>query len=88
MPKFIAKVLAFGLVLVLAACNQQRPVTFSFLSGSENSVLEPIVQEFCKSNNATCTFDYAGSLDIGLALQKSGGAAQDAVWPASSVWIG
>ena len=48
---------------------------------------EPIVQEFCKSHRATCSFTYKGSLDIGLDLQGKSGVAEDAVWPASSVWI-
>ncbi|TIL65720.1 MAG: ABC transporter substrate-binding protein, partial [Mesorhizobium sp.] len=56
-------------------------------SGSENTVLEPIVQEFCAKQGATCIVSYQGSLDIGLGLQKPGGLDQDAVWPASSVWV-
>jgi Ca-activated chloride channel family protein len=87
LPKFLALLVAAALALLLAACDRQPPSTFSFVSGSENTVMEPIVQEFCKAHNTTCTFRYEGSLDIGLALQDPQGAAQDAVWPASSVWI-
>ncbi|MEH7906756.1 substrate-binding domain-containing protein [Rhizobium laguerreae] len=80
--------LALLAVLPLAGCNPfgQGP-DISIVSGSENTVLQPIVEEFCKQKNATCTFNYEGTLDIGLALQSDQGVAQDAVWPASSVWV-
>jgi Ca-activated chloride channel family protein len=79
-----ASILAF--TLLLSACGNSGP-EFSIISGSENTVIEPIVQEFCKEKGATCTMTYAGSLDIGLALQSTDGVKQDAVWPAASVWV-
>ncbi len=82
-PLLIAAVFALG----LAGCGGQPPIKFAFVAGSENTVIEPIVQEFCKAHKATCTFTYKGSLDIGLDLQSSAGVEQDAVWPASSVWV-
>jgi Ca-activated chloride channel family protein len=72
----------------LAACDRSsggKP--FAIVSGSENTVLEPIVSEFCQQRGFGCTFKYEGSLDIGLALGAEGGIDADAVWPASSVWI-
>ena len=81
---FTAFILATA--LILAGCNQKGP-EFSITSGSENTVMEPIVQAFCKQKGATCSMTYAGSLDIGLALQSQDGIKQDAVWPASSVWV-
>ncbi|MGO7425823.1 substrate-binding domain-containing protein, partial [Rhizobium ruizarguesonis] len=80
--------LALLALLSLSGCNPfgQGP-EFSIVSGSENTVLQPIVEEFCKQKNAACTFKYEGTLDIGLALQSDEGVAQDAVWPASSVWV-
>ncbi|WET75988.1 substrate-binding domain-containing protein [Rhizobium croatiense] len=80
--------LALLTALGLTGCNPfgQGP-EFSIVSGSENTVLQPIVEEFCKQKNATCTFKYEGTLDIGLALQSDQGVTQDAVWPASSVWV-
>ncbi len=81
-----------GLTLVagiaLSSCDVggQGP-KFSIVSGSENTVLQPIVEEFCKEKKAACTFSYEGTLDIGLALQSEKGVEQDAVWPASSVWV-
>jgi len=42
---------------------------FTILSGSENDVLEPMVQEFCQSRRANCAVRYQGSLDIALALK-------------------
>jgi Ca-activated chloride channel family protein len=86
MPKTLTSVLVLAFALLLAACNGSN-VKFSIVSGSENTVLEPIVQEFCAKQGATCTITYQGSLDIGLGLRKSGGLDQDAVWPASSVWV-
>lgn len=73
------------LAALLAGCAGPGP-QFAILSGSENDVLEPLVQEFCKSRNATCTMRYQGSLDIALAL-KGGDPGADAVWPAASIWI-
>jgi Ca-activated chloride channel family protein len=77
-------VLAFG--LVLAACGQTGP-QFTILSGSENEVLAPLVQQFCKSRGAACTMKYLGSLDIALTLKPGGDPQADAVWPAASLWI-
>jgi Ca-activated chloride channel homolog len=86
----LAQVLAAPLVLLLglllASCGDQGPAEFSIVSGSENKILEPIVQEFCRSKSVTCKLTYQGSLDIGLAL-KNKDQAFDAVWPASSLWI-
>src|ERR1700754_945065 len=80
--------LAAGLLLALAlgACSGPGP-QFTILSGSENDVLEPMVQEFCQSRRATCTMRYQGSLDIALALKPGNDPAVDAVWPAASIWI-
>jgi Ca-activated chloride channel family protein len=80
--------LAAGLLLALAlgACSGPGP-QFTILSGSENDVLEPMVQEFCKSRNATCTVRYQGSLDIALSLKPGNDPEADAVWPAASIWI-
>jgi len=75
-----------AMLLGLAGCGQRPHLDFGFIFGSENTVIEPIVQEFCKSHNL-CKFDYAGSLDTGLALQSPAGVKQDAAWPASSVWV-
>lgn len=74
------------LALALGACAGPGP-QFTILSGSENDVLEPMVQEFCKSRRATCTVRYQGSLDIALALKAGNDPDADAVWPAASIWI-
>jgi len=63
-----APLLALAATLILAACSASGP-QFAILSGSENDVLEPMVQEFCKSRGATCTMRYQGSLDIALSLK-------------------
>jgi Ca-activated chloride channel family protein len=71
---------------LLAGCGARGP-QFTIVSGSENEVLEPLVQEFCKSRNTACTMRYLGSLDIALALKAGNDPAADAVWPAASIWI-
>lgn len=81
----LALLVAPLLAALLSGCGGPGP-QFTILSGSENDVLEPLVQEFCKSRNATCTMRYQGSLDIALAL-KAGDPGADAVWPAASIWI-
>jgi Ca-activated chloride channel homolog len=72
--------------LALGACAGPGP-QFTILSGSENDVLEPLVQEFCQSRRAQCTVRYQGSLDIALALKPGNDPEADAVWPAASIWI-
>ncbi|MFK0165416.1 substrate-binding domain-containing protein [Rhizobium sp. NPDC090279] len=80
--------LTLAAALALSGCDVggQGP-KFSIVSGSENTVLQPIVEEFCREKKATCSFTYEGTLDIGLALQSEQGVEQDAVWPASGVWV-
>jgi Ca-activated chloride channel family protein len=75
-----------GLCAVLAGCGQRPLDTFAIVSGSENRTLEPIVQEFCKAEGVKCTFEFMGSLDIGMAVGDNRGGF-DAVWPANSTWI-
>jgi len=77
---------ALAATLLLASCSASGP-QFTILSGSENDVLEPLVQEFCKSRGAACTMRYQGSLDIALALKSGNDPVADAVWPAASIWI-
>lgn len=73
--------------LTLAACSEEKPIDFKIVAGSENTALEPIVQEFCKSHSMNCSFAYKGSLDIGAALAPNAVLDADAVWPAASLWI-
>src|SRR5262249_12166040 len=66
--RLLAPLAAVTLVAsLLAGCGAAGP-QFTILSGSENDVLEPLVQEFCKSRNTACAMRYQGSLDIALAL--------------------
>jgi Ca-activated chloride channel homolog len=81
-----AKLAILFLTLCLTACGQTGP-QFTILSGSENEVLEPLVQEFCKSRGATCDMRFQGSLDIALSLKPGSELKADAVWPAASIWI-
>jgi Ca-activated chloride channel homolog len=86
MTPVLRSVAALLAALALGACAASGP-QFTILSGSENDVLEPLVQEFCKSRGATCAMRYQGSLDIALALKPGNDPAADAVWPAASIWI-
>jgi Ca-activated chloride channel family protein len=83
---FLRPLAATLAVSMVAACSSSGP-EFAILSGSENEVLEPLVQEFCKSRAATCSMRYQGSLDIALALKPGADPKVDAVWPAASIWI-
>jgi len=81
---FVAGLVAAG--LALAGCSSPRQ-DFTILSGSENQVLEPVVQEFCAANNFNCSFKYLGSLDIAFSLKPGADSKADAVWPAASIWV-
>ncbi|AXY26036.1 hypothetical protein CL176_08495 [Suicoccus acidiformans] len=58
----------------------------TIVAGSENEILEPIIQEYAESEGVTIGIDYMGSLDI-MRLLQSGEVPYDAVWPASSIWL-
>lgn len=60
--------------------------TLKIVAGSENKMLEPIIESFAKKNKVNIQIDYLGSLDI-MALLQSGELDYDAVWPASSIWL-
>jgi Ca-activated chloride channel family protein len=84
----LVRVLSLAVCLsgLLNGCGPTPITAFTIVSGSENRTLEPIVQAFCKEQKIACTFEYMGSLDIGMAVAENRGAF-DAVWPANSVWI-
>lgn len=81
---------AVGFLLVIAAailtsgCAARAP--FTILSGSENQTLEPLLNDFSRTNGIDLHMKYSGSVDIMLELQK-GAAGYDAVWPANGLWI-
>ena len=56
------------------------------LSGSENSELEPILEQFANENDMRIEMTYQGSLDIMRQLEQDK-LPYDAVWPASSLWL-
>jgi len=63
------------------------PAALTILSGSENEVLQPLIDRFSRENNTNVAVKYKGSVDIMLALQDTS-TDVDAVWPADSIWIG
>lgn len=92
--------LAVFATIVLPGCNQSKPpaptvaetspqtttATLSILAGSENEILEPIVQDYARSRGTSITLKYNGSVDIMRALQDSS-LQEDAVWPANTFWL-
>ena len=56
------------------------------VAGSEQKILEPIVEAYAAKSGNKIAIDYLGSLDIMNQLQ-TGEIAYDAVWPASSIWL-
>ena len=59
---------------------------FTIAAGSENKVLEPLVEAFSKKTGYPVHIDYMGSLDI-MRMLESGNPSYDALWPASSIWL-
>lgn len=60
--------------------------TLRIVSGSENKILEPLIEKFAKDNKMNIVMDYKGSLDI-MRLLEQDTIDYDAVWPASSLWV-
>ena len=60
--------------------------TIRILSGSENEVLETVIDECSQATGVEIEMDYKGSVDIMRELE-SGAKEYDAVWPASSIWL-
>ena len=84
--RLFVKCAALVAALVLSGCGGSSKV-FHIVAGSEEKTFEPIVQDFCASQNVTCKIDYKGSLDIGLMLAGDDAPDIDAVWPAASLWL-
>lgn len=56
------------------------------VSGSENKVLEPILEAFTQTTGIEVEMTYMGSLDMMTAMGQED-FPYDAVWPASSLWL-
>ena len=91
--------LTFFVILTMCSCNDKSTGTgeadtvlgrgssaLRIVSGSENSELEPILEEFAKQENIRIEMTYQGSLDI-MRLLGEEDIPYDAVWPASSLWL-
>lgn len=83
---FMLGVVMVVLALLLAACDTGPSTTLTIVSGSENSTLEPLIQQWAQENNTTVDITYLGSLDIGRML-RTGSITYDAVWPANRLWL-
>lgn len=60
--------------------------SIKIVAGSENKVLEPILEEYAKKSGKKIEMAYMGSLDI-MRMLSSDNIKYDAVWPASSIWL-
>jgi len=87
MKRFLCIGAALVGLLGLSGCDFGPSTPVTITAGSENRLLQPIVEEFCREKGMDCTFTYQGSLDIGLSLASPETSQADFVWPASSVWI-
>jgi len=74
-----------SLLFFASGCGQRS--RFTIISGSENETLAPILERFGGKNNVSVEMKYKGSVDIMLDLGADT-IDYDAVWPASSMWIG
>lgn len=63
-----------------------RGEAFTIAAGSENKVLEPLVEDFAKKTGHKISIDYMGSLDM-MRILESGNPPYDGLWPASSIWL-
>lgn len=78
--------LATGLLMTGCSKNSVKGETIRILSGSENKILEPILEDCEKSTGVKIEMTYKGSIDIMHELD-AGASEYDAVWPASGIWI-
>jgi Ca-activated chloride channel homolog len=87
MKRLIAVLAALVVAAVVWFALRPPAVTLSILAGSENEALEPLIQDWARSNGVDVTLTYLGSVDISRELQVGDKSAYDAVWPAHSLWI-
>ena len=86
-------------IFFLTGCDQSqspqkqssKPATattsLAIVAGSENSILEPLLQQFSREQNVSISIKHMGSVDISMELAKGTASQFDAVWPASSLWL-
>lgn len=68
----------------VSKAGRGEPLTI--VAGSENKVLEPLLESYAEKSGQKITMDYLGSLDIMQLLSKPE-VGYDAVWPASTIWL-
>lgn len=57
------------------------------VSGSENQMLQPLIDDWARRQGKQIALVYKGSVDIYRALQQGSAMPYDAVWPANHLWI-
>lgn len=60
--------------------------TLNVVTGSENAVIQPILEAFGRKHNVNVRVTYEGSVTQMLQLQQ-GAKGLDAIWPSSSLWL-
>lgn len=60
--------------------------TLKIASGSENAVLNDLIEKYANENQQNIRIDYLGSLEQ-MNIIRDPDSDYDAVWPASSIWI-
>lgn len=74
----------------LAACSpgSGSTTTVKIVSGSENKLLEEIIQKKADDLKASFEVTYMGSVDMARMLQAQGKDIEyDVMWPANSMWL-
>lgn len=57
------------------------------VSGSENQMLQPLIDEWADDHGKSIAVVYKGSVDIYRSLQQGKAMPYDAVWPANGLWV-
>lgn len=69
------------------ACPNRGYTQVHIVSGSENNILQDMIQQWGCDNRIDVEMTYLGSVDISQQLEAGTSFAYDAVWPANRMWI-
>ncbi len=75
---------------IAGTCDTEKTYSstkLTIVSGSENKMLEDLIQEFAERKRTTIQVEYQGSVDISNLIRQGTANPYDAVWPANSIWI-
>lgn len=102
MKKYRVITFLFVFIFILSACGKEKKKTgegapdfatqsgrgdaLNIVAGSENKVLEPIIEDYSKKTGKKVEMTYNGSLDI-MRMLQSENIEYDAVWPVPTIWL-